>query len=68
MPQQSKPRPVLVLLGKPNPEGVRRLARLLVERAANDVFNRTQHSDAVEAATPTASEEKVNGHLRPEEA
>lgn len=56
------PRCIVVSLPPPDPDGVRRLARLLVERAASEVLNRAlgaQHSDAATASTVTASRSKV---------
>jgi hypothetical protein len=53
----------IVNLPPPDPDGVRRVARLLVERAYTEVVNRralgSANSDAAEAATPTASRSKV---------
>ncbi|MCU1282871.1 MAG: hypothetical protein JWM53_6417 [bacterium] len=65
----NKGRGFIVTIPPPDPEGVRRAAELLVELATTEVLARiaAQHSDAAEAGTPTASEEKVLAHHRPQE-
>jgi len=61
---------IQVHLPPPDPDAVGRLARLLVEQATAEVFNRVagvEKGDAAETGIPAASRETVHAHHRPEE-